>query len=638
MLILCQRLGVLLLATLAPQLSTVFAQGTAFTYQGRLNDGSRPATGIYDLRFTIYDAATNGSGVAGPITNSTTAISNGLFTVALDFGAGPFAGAARWIEIGVRTNGGGGFITLSPRQPVAPSPYALYAGSATTLESGGLRGLQVIALSPGASYSNVVDIVGGSPVNAASGYAATVTGGGATINGFPFPNIVAADMGTIGGGAYNTVFSGYGTVAGGWNNQAIGLQSCTVSGGFQNTASGDAATVSGGIENTASGKASTISGGRLNTASGVGSFIGGGGVDQTTQPGNTASGDVSVVAGGINNTAANYAAVVGGGQYNWAGYGSTVAGGVGNTASVFFATVSGGGDNTADASEATVGGGMSNIASRDGATVGGGNGNAATNYDATVPGGAQNLAGGLYSFAAGQQAQALHQGAFVWADSQNAAFVSTANDTFSVRAQGGARFVTGNAGLTVDVLSVNGQIRLNSTDGFSQSSVGNFSVDAPFIPGGRFVVLTNGNVGIGVINPSSKLQVSGTIACTTLVQTSDRNAKENFAPVDREAVLARVASLPISRWNFKQDSATLHIGPVAQDFHAAFGLNGVDDQHIATVDEEGVALAAIQGLNQKVECRSQEAEDSIRKLEAENARLKERLTVLEQIIIKQKLN
>ena len=89
------------------------AQGTAFTYQGRLNDGANPATGVYDLRFTIYDSTNNpGVVIAGPLTNSATAVSNGLFTVTLDFGPGVFNGAAYWLEVGVRTNTGGTFTAL----------------------------------------------------------------------------------------------------------------------------------------------------------------------------------------------------------------------------------------------------------------------------------------------------------------------------------------------------------------------------------------------------------------------------------------------------------------------------------------------------------------------------------------------
>lgn len=65
------------------------------------------------------------------------------------------------------------------------------------------------------------------------------------------------------------------------------------------------------------------------------------------------------------------------------------------------------------------------------------------------------------------------------------------------------------------------------------------------------------------------------------------------------ALLTALAALPISRWNFIGDAATPHLGSMAQDFHTAFGL-GTDDKHIATVDADGVALAASQGLNQKL--------------------------------------
>jgi len=118
-----------------------FAQGTAFTYQGRLNDGGAPANGTYDLRFAIYDS-TNvpGNLIAGPITNSATAISNGLFTVTLNFGTGVFGGNARWLEVAAHTNGVTGFVTLSPRQSVVPAPYAI---TAEGVISGGVSSLML---------------------------------------------------------------------------------------------------------------------------------------------------------------------------------------------------------------------------------------------------------------------------------------------------------------------------------------------------------------------------------------------------------------------------------------------------------------------------------------------------------------
>jgi len=110
-------MALLSLSSIPHQLSTCFAQGTAFTYQGRLNDGSNPASGSYELEFRIFDVPAGGSPVAGPVTNSPTAVSNGLFTVTLDFGTSVFPGAARWLEIGLRTNGGGAFTPAARRRP-----------------------------------------------------------------------------------------------------------------------------------------------------------------------------------------------------------------------------------------------------------------------------------------------------------------------------------------------------------------------------------------------------------------------------------------------------------------------------------------------------------------------------------------
>ncbi len=118
----------LALMSLPPQLPGS-ALGTVFSYQGSLNEGANPASGSYDLKFTLFDTNTTGAPVAGPLTNAAVAISNGNFAVTLDFGT-VFDGNARWLEVGVRTNSGGDFVTLAPRQPLLPTPYALYATSA----------------------------------------------------------------------------------------------------------------------------------------------------------------------------------------------------------------------------------------------------------------------------------------------------------------------------------------------------------------------------------------------------------------------------------------------------------------------------------------------------------------------------
>jgi hypothetical protein len=140
-----------------------------------------------------------------------------------------------------------------------------------------------------------------------------------------------------------------------------------------------------------------------------------------------------------------------------------------------------------------------------------------------------------------------------------------------------------------------------------------------------------GNVGIGITSPTNKLHVAGGVSATAFVATSDRNAKENFAPVSAQEILDKVAALPITTWNFKAMGDGRHIGPMAQDFHAAFGLGG-SDTTITSVDPDGVALAAIQGLNEKLEGNSQKAEASLQTLRAENAELKARLERLERLL------
>jgi hypothetical protein len=129
------------------------AQGTAFTYQGQLNDSGSPADGRYDLTFTLY-SFTNlpGTILAGPITNAAVTVTNGLFTTTLDFGPGVFTGTNYWLQIGVRTNGGTTFTALSPRQQLTPVPYAIFANTASNL-SGTLPSSQLSGALPSSQIS-----------------------------------------------------------------------------------------------------------------------------------------------------------------------------------------------------------------------------------------------------------------------------------------------------------------------------------------------------------------------------------------------------------------------------------------------------------------------------------------------------
>lgn len=354
------------------------------------------------------------------------------------------------------------------------------------------------------------------------------------------PNIIAGnELNNISDGVYGA------TIAGGGRNDdpnSITAEFGTVGGGFGNSA-GEHAVVGGGHYNVASGHGAAINGGNLNNATATGAAIGGGYE-------NNASGQQSTVAGGYVNTAGANWATVGGGEDNSAtGIYSTISGGASNFATDNDCTVGGGvgntagngGWNTTDSTHATVAGGSDNTAAAFAASVGGGKLNVASAWYSTVPGGHQNSASGTYSFAAGRRANAGHSGAFVWGDSTNADVLSSANNQFLARASGGVKFFN-SAGVGVELAA-------------------------------------GGN--------------SWSAMC-------DRNLKTNITPIDPREVLAKLMTVPISQWNLiSQDESIRHLGPMAQDFHAAFGL-GEDNRRITQIDADGVALAAIQGLHQLV--------------------------------------
>ncbi len=296
-------------------------------------------------------------------------------------------------------------------------------------------------------------------------------------------------------------------------------------------------------------------------ASGIYATVGGG-------SDNTAGGIAATVAGGESNLASNNYATVSGGRANRAeSTHSTVAGGYNSRALGPYSAIGGGSGNWATGNCSIVSGGSGNYAYGEYSAVAGGSGNSALGIYSMIPGGYQCSASGPGSFAAGGRAKANQSGSFVWGDMTAADISSTTNNSVTFRAAGGYRLFS-NAGATMG---------------------------AALMPN-----------------------------ATAWSALSDRNAKENFAPIDAAEILEKLAALPLTAWNYKDDpEKRRYIGPVAQDFHAAFGLG--DDTSINTLDADGVALAAIQGLNQKLE-------EEIDRLTEENAELIERLERLEALI------
>jgi len=404
-----KRILVIVTVSLLPLFAasrSVLAQGTAFTYQGLLMNNGEPANGHYDLRFTLYDQASNGTAQAAPIETNGVPVTNGVFTVRLDFGSSVFTGAQRWLEVAVKNSLTDNLpLILSPRQPVTPTPYAINAANLMNLDNAPLdikvNGQRALRLEPTARGEP--NVIGGSASNrVAAGYAGATIGGG-------HANVIVGDYATVGGGRFNSS-SGFGsTISGGDRNQASG-EKATVGGGDGNWAGYEASTIAGGAGNTTRGDYSTIGGGSGNIAGDGGhATVGGGYSNHSTAPAatiggggyNTAGGLWAVIGGGLGNAVAQDApfATISGGDSNRIGstaYTSTIGGGAGNIIEgpTGGTTIAGGVQNHIqdEASGSTVSGGWYNFVGNNAgnASIGGGWSNQITASSATISGGDNN--------------------------------------------------------------------------------------------------------------------------------------------------------------------------------------------------------------------------------------------------------
>lgn len=128
---------------------------TSFTYQGRLEQNAAAVQGLVDLRFRLYEGAAGGAPLGPEVQQTNVAVSKGVFITTVDFGEQFSPGELRWLEIDVRTAGsGGGFVTLSPRQLIAPTPLALGISGIPTTPAGPL-GVDQAQITSGTSYATV---------------------------------------------------------------------------------------------------------------------------------------------------------------------------------------------------------------------------------------------------------------------------------------------------------------------------------------------------------------------------------------------------------------------------------------------------------------------------------------------------
>jgi hypothetical protein len=594
--------SLLIALALSASLHQAAAQGTAFTYEGRLNVGTNPVTGSFDMTFALFDAPTFGTQEGSTITNLATGVTNGLFTLPLDFG-NQFPGANRWLEISVRTNGVLNYTNLSPREALLPTPYAIYAEAAGISSS--VSNLAVTASSlntiaapasgqilsyNGSSLSWITPTPNGSLTLPYSGNASSSSSLFTLQNTGSGP--AGAFLGNVGIGvtAPMAKLQIYGNSAPGSHipsNEAV----LSSGDGFHNgymSATGDAA-VTLDMWNGTYGEVSTYN---YATAQGLPLVF-------NSNGGNVGIGTTTPAARLDVVTSSNNAVAVRGfnsmyGIFAGAAYGELAVSSV-----VTNPAIEGGGYTVSTNLYGVYGNGGIR-----GGYAGYFDGDVTVNGDVSM--GNATLFGDLNAESAQFNGDV---GVFGSISGTIGGF-----DEVSI----GSKQLTSDTNI-LDVESFNDSgyflsptalIRNNDTGSAAAPAL---TVAGMGTTGYGVLCVTTGGTGLlarfgNANNWVADIRNNGEIDALEFNPTSDRNAKENFSAVSAKEVLQKVVSLPITKWNFKQAVGTSHIGPMAQDFRAAFNV-GSDDRHIATVDEDGVALAAIQGLNQKLDEKDTEIQD-----------------------------
>lgn len=509
---------------------------TAFTYTGQLVNNGAPATGTYAFEFSLWDSLSGGNLASAAVlgTPGGVGVTNGLFTVILDFGAGALNGAPRWLELQVRTNGSvDPFTTVTPRQAIPVAPYAVFATTASNVVAGAVGTAALAAnavtadkIAGAAVVKGINNLRDAVTIQAGSNLVVSTVGNTITLSGTTGPAWgLTGNSGTGGtnflGTADNQPLelrvnntrglrlelngSGQPNVVGGHTNNALaaGLVGVLISGGATNTIG-------------AGSHWSMIGGGRANSIL-SGSYTAGIGSGNANQIQDNAP--YALIGGGFNNRVQTnaQAAMIFGGFANTIGSNAQfaiVTGGRDNTvlADAAFATIAGGRVNSNQSSYATIGGGRQNVIQTNAifSAIAGGFQNTISNSAqyATIPGGNLNVAAGSYSLAAGRQARANHHGAFVWADSTGTDLVSTANNQFLIRAAGGVGIGTNRP---ASLLHVQGTVTATNFVG-SGAGLTNLSLPAANLTGVLTPaqlpanVLYQGGSGSGVV-PAAGLTV-----------------------------------------------------------------------------------------------------------------------------------
>lgn len=485
---------------------------------------------------------------------------------------------------------------ISPRTPLAAAAFAK-----------ALPGLYTFYR--GDSNYKSYNVIGGGVDNVlgAGVIGATIGGGGGFFQGNDRPNSVLDNYGTVGGGVGNTASSLISTVGGGFASTAEGA-GATIAGGFANVTGANYTTIGGGSGNLANKAYATVAGGWSNQASGELSMIPGG-ISNSTAHQAYASFAAGEGAKAVHAGTFVWSDTLGGATLSSTGPNQFLIGadggvGIGTNSPGSPLTVNGriesetGGfkfpDGTIQTSAAAAITNHWKVGGNSGTTPG-------TNYLGTSDGAALEIrAAGGVGINTNQPVGSLHVGG---ATGSGKAFFVQAVEEDRV-----AIYYVANAGVSIDSYRVSDGRRLPILLQRAGGNVAIHRADASH----PLHVGTDGTNGNGAHVTAGGSWNNG----------SSQAFKARFAEVDPRMILDELASVSIETWEYKDSDEGRHIGPVAEDFYEAFGL-GQDDRYISTVDADGVALAAIQGLYELV----QEQQNMLTGQQAEIERMR---TVMER--------
>lgn len=657
---------------------TTMAQTTEFTYQGRLLDGGSAVTGSYDLEFTLWDALAGGTQVGPTETKTSVSVSNGIFTVRLDFGA-QFTGAARYIEISVKPSGPGPFTSLAPRQPITSTPYAVRSLNSTSADTatnslnlGGVPAADYVVTTdprmtddrnPTAGSANYIQNTASPQASSNFNISGNGTAGG-TLSGNVVNTTTQYNLGgnrILSNPGGSSLFAGIG--AGQSNTTGFFNNFFGFNAGFSNTTGSNNGFfgTNAGANNTA-GDRNTFFGantGQTNSTGSDNAFFGTfSGVTNSTGFENSFFGS----GAGFFNTTGN--------NNSFFGRSAGRSNGTGGFNS-FFGT-NAGRENATGSNNAFFGGfaGVSNTT---------GNSNSFFGSDA----GFNNTAGIDNSFFgrdAGLSNTTANRNSF-FGRSAGRANTTGADNSFFGRSAGqdnttgtGNSFFgleAGRANTTGGSNSYFGSFAGANSSGDSNSFVGYFAgvgnstgSGNSFIGGlaglsnttgsNNTVIGSSANVSAGnltnataigngaVVNASNKVRIGN--ASVTVIEgqvaytfTSDKNDKENFLPVNGRDVLRKIRGFSMTSWNYIGQDATRfrHYGPMAQEFYNAFGRDAIgtfgSPTTINSGDLSGIMLAAIKELS----IENEEQKAVIEKLQQEMEKQRAELAALKLLVCAQ---